>query len=420
MRRVVITGMGIVSPVGVGVDNAWKNLIESKSGLSSITGFDASFMASNVAGEIKSGDYKDGKFNINEWMDEKESRRVDKFIQYAMCSAKQAMEDSGLLNVLSEEDKLNFGVNIGSGIGGLQCIYENANFLGNGNYKKISPFFLPASLINLASGQISIEYGLKGPNTSVVTACATGTHSIGDSYKMIKYGEADYMIAGGTDASVNPLGVAGFARMHALSTSFNDNPTLASRPWSKDRDGFVIAEGAGIVVLEEYEKAKKRGAKIYAEVVGYGMSGDASHITAPSPSGEGAGRCMQKALHSAYLNPENIDYINAHGTSTPLGDLAEISAMKSVFKDYAYKLSVSSTKSATGHLLGAAGAVEAIFSAKTLQSGIIAPTLNLENPDEKADLDLTPLVAKEKKMTYAMSNSFGFGGTNATLIFKKV
>lgn len=420
MRRVVITGMGIVSPVGVGVDYVWKSLLDGKSGIRTTKGFDTSEIASKVSGEVPLGDYAQGGWNIDEWMDSKEARRNDKFIAYAVSAAKQAMKDSGLLDILSDEDKLNFGVNIGSGIGGLQSIYENSVLLSSGGYKKISPFFLPASLINLASGFVSIEYGLKGPNTSVVTACATGTHAIGDSYRMIKYGDADYMIAGGSDTSVVPIGVAGFARMNALSTNFNDTPSKASRPWSADRDGFVIAEGAGIVVLEEYERAKRRGAKIYAEVVGYGMSGDAGHITAPAPDGNGAGRCMEKALQSANLSGDKIGYINAHGTSTPLGDLAEMFAIKRVFGDQAYKIPVSSTKSATGHMLGAAGAVEAIFSAKALETSMLPPTLNLEQPDEKADLDFVPLVAREKKIEYAMSNSFGFGGTNGTLIFKKV
>ncbi|MCL2566776.1 MAG: beta-ketoacyl-[acyl-carrier-protein] synthase II [Alphaproteobacteria bacterium] len=453
MKRVVITGMGIVSPVGVGVNAAWSNLINAKSGIGRTSGFEVSNFPSHVSGEIPLGSYADGKWTAEEWVSAKELRRIDKFIAYAIAASRQAMTDANFSS-LTEEEKENFGVHLGSGIGGLQTIYENSallardailvdnipeealikeklpedsifldedkkNNLYKNTYKKISPFFIPGALINLPSGHVSIEYGLKGPNLSVVTACATGTHAIGDSYKLIRDGEAIAMITGGAESSVNPIGVAGFSRMQALSTNFNDNPAKASRPWDKDRDGFVIAEGAGVLVLEELEHALNRGTKIYGEVVGYGTSGDAHHITAPSESGEGAARCMLRALKFGGVKNEDIGYINAHGTSTPLGDKAEISAVKKVFGDHAYKLSISSTKSATGHLLGATGAVEAIFSVKALEEGVIPPTLNLDNPDDGCDLDLVPHTAKKKDIQYAMSNSFGFGGTNGTLIFKK-
>ncbi len=418
MKRVVFTGMGIVSPVGVGVQCAWSNIVNSKSGISTTKEFDVSKFSSKVSGSIPYGNYADGCWNPGEWMDSKELRRVDKFISYAIAAARQAMTDAKW-EELTDEDKIDFGVHIGSGIGGLQTIYENSVLLAENNYRKISPFFIPAALINLPSGHISIEYGLKGPNLSLVTACATGTHSIGDSFKMIRDGEVVMMIAGGAEASVNPIGIAGFDRMNALSSQYNDDPQKASRPWDKGRDGFVIAEGAAMVVLEEYEHAKRRGAKIYAEVIGYGASGDSNHITAPCADGAGAGRCIQRALKSANLNGEEIDYINAHGTSTPLGDKAEVLAIKRVFGDHAYKLAVSSTKSATGHLLGAAGAIEAIFCVQALREGILPPTLNLTDPDEGCDLDFVPLKARKQNIEYALSNSFGFGGTNGTIIMKK-
>ncbi|MDR0484599.1 MAG: beta-ketoacyl-[acyl-carrier-protein] synthase II [Alphaproteobacteria bacterium] len=454
MKRVVITGMGIVSPVGVGVDTAWNNIINSKSGIVKTSSFNVESLPSHVSGEIPLGSYAEGKWNPEEWVSPKELRRIDKFIAYAIAASKQAMADANF-GELTEEEKENFGVHLGAGIGGLQTIYENSLALGRdqvlldnipeealikeklpegsifldenkeknvykNSYKKISPFFIPGALINLPSGHISIEYGLKGPNLSIVTACATGTHAIGDSYKLIRDGEAIAMVAGGAESSVNPIGVAGFAKMNALSTKFNnDNPAKASRPWDKDRDGFVIAEGAGVLILEEYEHAKARGAKIYAEIVGYGTSGDSHHITAPCADGNGAARCMERALKFSGVKKEDIGYINAHGTSTPLGDKAEVAAIKRVFGDHAYKLSVSSTKSATGHLLGATGAVEAIFSAKALQDGILPPTLNLDNPDEGCDLDFVPHKAKKKDIQYSLSNSFGFGGTNGTLVFKK-
>jgi 3-oxoacyl-[acyl-carrier-protein] synthase II len=420
MRRVVITGMGIVSPLGIGADSVWKKLINGESGIRTIEEFNTENLPVKVAGTIPVGSSVDNLYNGEEWVDHKELRRMGKFIAYAICASKQAMKDAGLDSNLTEEQKLNFGVDIGSGIGGLQEIYENSALLFQDHVRKISPFFIPSALINLPSGHVAIEYGLKGPNTSVVTACATGTHAIGDSYNMIKYGDADLMIAGGTESSVNALGVAGFSRMHALSTAFNDTPKKASRPWDKSRDGFVIAEGAGIVILEELEHAKKRGAKIYAEVVGYGMSGDANHITSPCADGNGAARCMERAIKKAGISVKDIGYVNAHGTSTPLGDMAELLALKKVFGDEIKNISISSTKSATGHLLGAAGAVEAIFTAMALKDGILPPTLNLDNPEEGTEgLDLVPHKAKKKELEYALSNSFGFGGTNASLILKK-
>lgn len=423
MRRVVVTGMGIVSPLGLGVNHVWSNLKNSKSGLANIKSFvvDPSFnvnkIPSNVAGLIPTGSYADNCFNIDEWMDSKEARRVDMFIQYAMAAAKQAMKDAGLEN-LTEEQKLTAGVNLGSGIGGLQRIYENSTALHEDAYKRITPFFVPGALINLASGLVAIEYGLKGHNSAVVTACASGSHSIGDAMRLIQMGDADIMVSGGAEAPVNPIGVAGFARMNALSTNFNNNPTQASRPWDKDRDGFVIAEGAGVLVLEELEHAKARGANIYAEVVGYASTGDAYHITAPS--GEGAKRCMVNAVKSAKINLEDINYINAHGTSTPAGDVAELNSVKELFGNSGKQVYMSSTKSATGHLLGAAGAVEAIFCIKAINEGVLPPTLNLHNSEDAGNIDLIPHTAKEAKLDYVLSNSFGFGGTNASLVLKKI
>ena len=415
-RRVVVTGMGVVSPLGLGADYVWKELIKGHSGLGAIQEFDVSDLPSKVAGEIPLGSYSEYKFNPEDWMPLKDVRRNDKFIVYAIAAAEQAVQDSNLLS-LNEEQKRRAGVSIGSGIGGLATIFETSVLLGNNEYRKISPFFIPAALINLAPGIVSIKYGFKGPNLSMATACATGAHSIGDSFWLIKNNQADIMLAGGSEAAVCKLGVAGFSRMNALSTKFNNDPTKASRPWDKDRDGFVIAEGSAVVVLEELEHAKKRGAHIYAELVGFGMSGDASHITAPS--GEGAIICMENALKSAGIDYTSINYINAHGTSTPLGDEAEVASIKKVFKDHAKNILVSSTKSATGHLLGAAGALEAIIAVKACINNIAPPTLNLDNPAEGCDLDFVPYKAKEAKINYVLSNSFGFGGTNAALIFKK-
>jgi 3-oxoacyl-[acyl-carrier-protein] synthase II len=416
MRRVVVTGLGIVAPLGVGVETVWKRLIEGESGIAGIQAFDVSDLPAKIAGVLPPGETSEGRFNADDWMLPKDQRKVDPFILYAMAAATQAVEDAGW----SPDDEAELdrtGVMIGSGIGGLQGIYDGSITLHERGPRRISPFFIPSSLINLASGQVSIKYGFRGPNHSVVTACSTGAHAIGDASRLIGYGDADVMVAGGAEAAVCRLGIAGFAAARALSTNFNDEPQRASRPWDKDRDGFVMGEGAGVVVLEELEHAKARGAKIYAEVIGYGLSGDAHHITAPAEDGNGGYRAMQNALNSAGLNTDDIDYVNAHGTSTPLGDEIEVGAIKRLFGDHAYKLSMSSTKSAIGHLLGAAGSVEAIFSIMALNSGIVPPTLNLDDPSEGCDIDLVAKQAKERPVRHALSNSFGFGGTNASLIF---
>ena len=410
MRRVVVTGVGVVSPLGTGNSKNWEALLAGKSGIGPITRFDASDLPVKIAGEVKD-------FVAEDFIDKKEIKKMDLFIQYSLAAAKFAMEDSGL--VINEENAERVGVLVGAGLGGLPAIERYHTSLLDGGYKKISPFFIPMLIINLAPGHISIKYGAKGPNLSSVSACATGTHSIGDAYHMIKRGDADAMIAGGTEATVTPLAVGGFAVMKALSTN-NDDPTAASRPFDKGRDGFVLAEGAGIVVLEEYEAAKARGAKIYGEVVGYGLSGDAYHLTTPAPGGEGAARCMKMALSTAKVNPEQVDYINAHGTSTPFNDLYESMAIRTVFGSHADKLMVSSTKSMTGHLLGAAGGIEAVFSLLTMQNSVVPPTINYHEPDPECNLDYVPNTARDAKVEYAMSNSFGFGGTNASLLFKKV
>ncbi len=416
MRRVVVTGMGLVTPLGSGVKASWGRLIESQSGIGAIESFDVSDMPCRIAGMVPEGDAADGLFNFADWVDTKERRKMDEFIVYALGAAGEAIADSGW-KPESEEDLERTGVMIGSGIGGLKVISDGAVTLHERGPRRVTPFFIPASLINLASGQVSIRHGFKGPNHSVVTACSSGAHAIGDAARLIQYEDADVMVAGGAEAAVCRLGLAGFSSARALSTNFNDTPERASRPWDKDRDGFVMGEGAGIVVLEDYEHAKARGATIHAELIGYGMSGDAHHITSPPPDGNGGFRSMRSALKRAGLGPEDIDYINAHGTSTPLGDEIELGAVKRLFGDAAYSLSMSSTKSAIGHLLGAAGSVEAIFSIKALENGVVPPTLNLENPSEGCDIDLVPQHAKERKMRYALTNSFGFGGTNATLIF---
>ncbi len=418
MRRVVVTGMGMVTPLGNGVDVNWKRLTESRSGLSRIDRFDVSEMPAKIAGQVPVGT-GEGDFNPDTVANSKDRRRMDDFILFGLAAAQEAVNDSGWMPE-DEESRERTGVLIGSGIGGLPGLAEGAVTLANSGPRKISPFFIPAALINLISGHVSIRWGFKGPNHSVVTACATGAHAIGDAARIIMWDDADVMIAGGAEAAICPLGVAGFAAARALSTAFNDTPTKGSRPWDKDRDGFVMGEGAGIVVLEELEHAKRRGAKIYGEVVGYGMSGDAYHITAPAEDGNGGFRAMKMALKRAGMGLDAIDYINAHGTSTPLGDEIELGAVKRLFGDHAYKLSMSSTKSAIGHLLGAAGAVEAIYSLMAMKNGVVPPTLNLENPSPSCDIDLVPLVAKERKVDVAMSNSFGFGGTNASLIFSKV
>ncbi|MCB1650661.1 MAG: beta-ketoacyl-ACP synthase II [Alphaproteobacteria bacterium] len=423
MRRVVITGMGMVSPLGVGVDHNWAALTAGKSGIRKIEHFDVSDISSQVAGLVPRTDSAaptDGAFNPDLFMEPKEQRKVDTFIVYGVAAAQEAVADSGW--VANDEDAQNrTGVLIGSGIGGLDWIYNNSLLLSERGPRRLSPFFVPGALINLVSGHVSIQYGFKGPNHSVVTACATGTHAIGDAARLIALDDADVMVAGGAEAAVCRLGVAGFAAARALSTGYNDRPQEASRPWDQGRDGFVIGEGAGVVVLEEYEHAKKRGAKIYGEVIGYGLSGDAHHITSPAEDGDGGYRAMQAALKRAQVNPEDIDYINAHGTSTPLGDGIEFGAVKRLFGHALDSVSMSSTKSAIGHLLGAAGAVEVIYSLKALQSGVMPPTLNLDNPSENCTgIDLVPKVAKEKAIKTVLSNSFGFGGTNASLVMRAI
>jgi len=409
-RRVVVTGLGIVSPVGIGVPEAWKCILAGQSGISRITRFDPAPFSSQIAGEVKG-------FDPAHYLSVKEARRFDTFIHYGLAGAMEAIKDSGL--DFEREQREQIGVCIGSGIGGLPLIEETHNAMLAGGPRKITPFFVPGSIINLISGQLSIMYGLKGPNLAVVTACTTANHSIGEAGRLIEYGDADVMIAGGSEACVSPLGVGGFCAARALSGRNND-PAAASRPWDKDRDGFVLGEGAGVLVLEEYEHARKRGAKIYCELVGYGMSADAHHITAPCENGEGAVRCMANALRNAGVNRDQVDYVNAHGTSTPLGDVAETVAVKSCFGDHAKKLAVSSTKSMTGHLLGAAGGIEAVFTALAIRDQVAPPTINLVNPDPECDLDYVPNTARKMKIAVALSNSFGFGGTNGSLVFKKL
>jgi 3-oxoacyl-[acyl-carrier-protein] synthase II len=416
MRRVVVTGMGLVTPLGIGLERVWGRLLAGESGIGAIQSFDVSDLPSRVAAQVPRGDRDSGLFNADDWVPPKDQRRMDQFIVYAMAAATQAVEDSGW-TPSEEEERERTGVMIGSGIGGLPGITEGALVLEERGPRRISPFFIPANLINLASGNVSIRYGFKGPNHAVVTACSTGAHAIGDASRLIMLDDADVMVCGGTEAAICRIGIAGFAAARALSTNFNDDPPRASRPWDRDRDGFVMGEGAGIVVLEEYEHAKRRGAKIYAEVIGYGMSGDAFHLTAPAEDGNGAFRSMRNALKSARLSPDSIDYINAHGTSTPLGDEIELGAVKRLFGDHSYKLSMSSTKSAIGHLLGAAGSVEAIFAILALRDGVVPPTLNLDNPSPSCDIDLVAKQARERRVSYVLSNSFGFGGTNASLIF---
>jgi 3-oxoacyl-[acyl-carrier-protein] synthase II len=406
--------MGMVTPLGDGVDTNWRRLIAAESGIRAIQAFDTSDLATKIAGEVPLGDKANGHFDADSYMLPKEQRKVDKFILFGMAAAKQAVEDSGWKP--QDEEGLNrTGVMIGAGIGGLQTIYETSITLKERGPRRVSPFFVPSALINLVSGQVSIAYGFKGPNHSVVTACATGAHAIGDASRLIMLDDADVMVAGGAEATICRIGIAGFNACKALSTDFNDQPTAASRPWDKKRDGFVMGEGAGCVILEEYEHARKRGAKIYAEILGYGLSGDAYHITAPSETGDGAQRAMKAALKRAGLGTDQIDYVNAHGTST-MADVIELGAVKRTFGADAYNLSMSSTKSATGHLLGAAGAIEAIYAIKSLQDQVVPPTLNLDEPDEGCDIDLVPKQAKQRKVRHALSNSFGFGGTNASLI----
>lgn len=410
MRRVVVTGLGIVSPLGTGLEKNLDALKNGRSGIGAITHFDATDFAVGFAGEVRD-------FSVEDYVDKKEARKMDLFIHYAIGAADLALADSGF--EITEENATRVGVVVGSGMGGLPAIERYHEALSQGGYRKISPFFIPMSIINLAAGQISIRHGAKGPNLAPVSACATGTHAIGDAFRMIQRGDADVVISGGTEATVCPLGIGGFSVMKALSTR-NDDPQAASRPFEKNRDGFVMGEGAGIVILEEYEAAVKRGAKIYGEVAGYGLTGDAHHLTAPAPGGEGAARCMQMALDTAGLNPEDVDYINAHGTSTPFNDLFETMAIKSVFGDHAKKLMVSSTKSMTGHLLGAAGGVEAAFSLLAMNHGFVPPTINYVEPDPECDLDYVPNEARPADIKVAISNSLGFGGTNATILFRKV
>ena len=418
MRRVVVTGLGLVTPLGADVETTWANILGGKSGIGPITRFDTTEHKAKIAGEIKPKDHPYG-FDPDKRVDHKVQRQVDPFIIYAIDAAGQALEDAGLTE-MSEEERLRAGVSIGSGIGGLPGIESESLVLAERGPGRVSPHFVHGRLINLTSGQVSIKYGLMGPNHSVVTACSTGAHSIGDAARMIKDGDADVMLAGGAESTVNPLGVAGFAQAKALNMSFNDRPEQASRPYDKGRDGFVMGEGAGVVVLEEYERAKARGAKIYAEVVGYGLSGDAYHVTAPHPEGKGAENAMRMALKKAHMEPSDIDYINAHGTST-MADTIELAAAKRVFGDDLGGASMSSTKSAIGHLLGGAGAVESIFCILALRDQIVPPTLNLDDPDEGTEgVDLVPHHARKRNVEAALNNSFGFGGTNASLIFKKV
>ncbi|KMO29070.1 3-oxoacyl-ACP synthase [Methylobacterium variabile] len=417
MRRVVVTGLGMVSPLGSSVDVTWSRLIEGQSGAARVEAFDVSDLACKIACSIPLGDGSDGTFNPDRWMEAKEQRKVDPFIVYAMAAAGQALDDADW-HPTSHEDQCATGVLIGSGIGGIGGIYDASVTLFEKGPRRISPFFIPGRIINLASGQVSIAHGLKGPNHAVVTACSTGAHAIGDAARLIALGDADVMLAGGAESPINRLSLAGFAACRALSTGFNDEPQRASRPYDRDRDGFVMGEGAGVVVLEEYEHAKARGAKIYAEVIGYGLSGDAYHITSPSPDGDGAYRCMSAAVKRAGIDPSEIDYINAHGTSTPLGDELELKAVERLLGN-ATDVAMSSTKSATGHLLGAAGAIEAIFSVLAIRDQVVPPTLNLDNPSVETAIDLVPHEAQKRKVDVALSNSFGFGGTNASLILRR-
>jgi 3-oxoacyl-[acyl-carrier-protein] synthase II len=419
LRRVVVTGMGTVNPLGCGVETTWANILASKSGAKRIDDFEVDDIACQVAHRIPLGSRAEGKYSPDDWMDVKERRKVDPFVVYAMAAASMAIEDAGVAPRTQDEQERT-GVLIGSGIGGVGGIYETSLILEEKGPRRISPFFIPGRIINMASGNVSIRFGLKGPNHAVVTACSTGAHAIGDSWRIIAMGDADVMVAGGAESPINRISVAGFSACRALSTNFNDRPTEASRPYDKDRDGFVMGEGAAVVVLEEYERAKARGAKIYGELVGYGMSGDAYHITAPSPDGEGGFRCMQMAVKRAGISPADIDYINAHGTSTQLGDEIELGAVTRLLGAAASKAAMSSTKSAIGHLLGAAGSIEAIFSLLAMRDNIAPPTLNLENPSVETPINLVPKVALKKEINVALSNSFGFGGTNASLIFKKV
>lgn len=409
-RRVVVTGLGIVSPVGLNLKESWSNILAGKSGAATITEFDTSDFSVAFACTV------DG-FDGSQYIPSKDLKKMDTFIHYGIAAADEAIKDSGL--EVTEENAERIGVAVGSGIGGLPMIEKNKDALAAGGPRKISPFLIPGSIINMISGNLSIKYGFKGPNIAIVTACTTGTHSVGQAARMIAYGDADVMITGGAEKASSPLGIGGFAASRALSKR-NDNPQAASRPWDQDRDGFVLGDGAGVLVLEEYEHAKARGAKIYAEMAGFGMSGDAYHMTQPSVGGEGAARCMANAFKDAGINPEDVDFVNAHGTSTPAGDVAETMALKAAFGDHASKLAVTSTKSMTGHLLGAAGGVEAVFTVMSLVDQVASPTINLDNPDPACDLDYVPHTARDMKIDIAISNSFGFGGTNGTILFKKI
>ncbi|MFL5034165.1 MAG: beta-ketoacyl-ACP synthase II [Microvirga sp.] len=418
MRRVVVTGLGMVTPLGCGVEVTWKKLLKGESGASKVEAFDVSDLACKIACSIPRGDGAEGSYNPDQWMEPKEQRKVDPFIVYAMTAATQALQDAAWKPQTADEQNAT-GVLIGSGIGGIGGIYDASITLYEKGPRRVSPFFIPGRIINLASGYVSIEHGLKGPNHAVVTACSTGAHAIGDASRLIAYGDADVMLAGGTESPINRLSLAGFAACRALSTNFNDEPQRASRPYDRDRDGFVMGEGAGVVVLEEHAHAKARGARIYAEVIGYGLSGDAYHITSPTEDGDGAYRCMQMAIKRAGIDVSDIDYINAHGTSTPLGDEIELKAVERLVGNAAGKLAMSSTKSATGHLLGAAGAIEAIFSILAMRDGVAPPTINLDNPSVETAIDLVPHEAKKRDIDIVLSNSFGFGGTNASLVFRR-
>ena len=418
MRRVVVTGLGMVTPLGCGVEPTWKRLLKGESGAGKIDSFDVSDIACKIACEIPRGDGSNATFNPDQWMEPKEQRKVDEFILFAMCAARQALDDAGW-RPKSYDEQTTTGVLIGSGIGGIEGIAEAAIQLHEKGPRRVSPFFIPGRIINLASGFVSIAFGLKGPNHAVVTACSTGAHAIGDAARLVALGDADVMVAGGAESPVNRISLAGFSALRALSTNFNDDPTRASRPYDKDRDGFVMGEGAGVVVLEALDHAKARGAKIYAELIGYGMSGDAHHITAPAPDGDGALRCMKGAIRTAGISTGDIDYINAHGTSTPLGDEIELGAVQKLVGNAAGRMSMSSTKSCIGHLLGAAGAVEAIFSILAIRDRVVPPTINLDNPSVDTPIDLVPHQARKRDVDTALSNSFGFGGTNASLIFRR-
>jgi 3-oxoacyl-[acyl-carrier-protein] synthase II len=419
MRRVVVTGMGIACPLGVGVEHVWRRLVNAESGISAIQAFDTKDLPCKVAGQVPRGSKANGALDIGEWIPIKDQKKMDRFVHMAMVAGTLAVEDSGW-QPATEEDRCATGVMIGSGIGGLETIYEASLLVHQGKARRLSPFFIPSALINLASGHLSIKYGFKGPNHAVVTACASGVHAIGDAARLIMWGDADVMVAGGAEATVCELGIAGFCASRALSTSFNDQPSAASRPWDKDRDGFVMGEGSGVLVLEEYEHALRRGAKIYAEIGGYGMSGDAHHITAPAEGHDGAYRSMKAAMKNGGVRAEDIQYVNAHGTSTPLGDDLELEAVERLFGDAGRGIAMSSTKSATGHLLGAAGAIEAVFSILAIRDSVAPPTLNLDEPSRMSQIDRVAKTAQERRIKVALSNSFGFGGTNASVIFRGV